>query len=145
MEPQQNSVINCARRIIESSKVVRRGSGGNPSDILRHCAVTRHALSRSSRASLAGQAAPGGSACRRRPVSLTDDRRVRWHRPNQINIPPLRGSPRPSASSFLLRRFLPSFFVFADVPMSRLQFAIPASITSLLRFCFAPKTRCLFL
>lgn len=109
-------------RVFESR--ARRGSGENSSDILRHCAVTRHALSRSSRASLA---APGGSACRRRPVSLTDDRRVRWHRPNQINIPPLRAS-RPRSSSGVF--FLPSSSSrTCRVPMSRLQSApIPASI-----------------
>jgi len=42
-------------RVFESRA---QGSGENPSDILRHCAVTRHALSRSSCASRVGAAKP---------------------------------------------------------------------------------------
>lgn len=96
-------------------------------------------------ARLSRRAAPGRSACRRRPVSLTDDRRVRWHRPNQINIPPLRDFLRPSrlASSFPLRRFLPSFFVFADAPCtsSHLQFAPILSEYRRVSFLFLLRTQ----
>ncbi|EGI60101.1 hypothetical protein G5I_11735 [Acromyrmex echinatior] len=52
----------CKKDIIESSKVVRASSVGNSSDILRHCAVTCHALSRSSRAFL--------SPSRARPIGV---------------------------------------------------------------------------
>ncbi|KYN45402.1 hypothetical protein ALC56_00145 [Trachymyrmex septentrionalis] len=51
-------IIQCKEDIMESSKVVRPRSGGNSSDILRHCAVTCHALSRSSRARPARSLAP---------------------------------------------------------------------------------------
>lgn len=124
---------------------MRRGSGGNPSDILRHCTVTRHALSRSSRASLAGAARP-----RQAGQPLTDDRRVHRHRPNQINIPPVARLPPtiaprvPSSGVF----FLPSSSS-RRVPTSRLQFSpilVSAADRVSSRFsrsCLAPETRCL--
>lgn len=92
-----------------------------------------------------GLAAPGRSACRRRPVSLTDDRRVRWHRPNQINIPPLRGSLRPSSSfpppafsSFLLR--LRRCAMYLRHAFNSLRFQRVSLVMSLLRSCFALET-----
>lgn len=94
-----------------------------------------------------GLAAPGRSACRRRPVSLTDDRRVRWHRPNQINIPPLRGSLRPSPhvlvpppafSSFLLR--LRGCAMYLRHAFNSLRFQRVSLVMSLLRSRFALET-----
>jgi len=94
--------------------------------------VTRHALSRSSRASLAAARPIGVPTTTGQP----NHRPARWHRPNQINIPPSpSGSSlpchQPRASSFLLRHFLPSFFVRRGRAFHLLRFQWVSPIASL--------------